>query len=616
MAAGCAKEQRHEPEQLADAPKIIAEMAEPLTRTCIDADDAANGGTLAMLWKTTDAIGVFTASNSNVKYVNEAVEEVPNASFAATASVSGDITAVYYPYDAANDGKSATALTGTIPAEQAMGDAITGDYKYGTLKSVTADDGYKFKFNNIFSLVRFKIDATGTALEGKTLESVTMTVTRDGAAVPVTGDFTFSAVDGTYTEGTTSNELKTVWNQTLDGAVSSFATVFPEVQSGDNLTFTFKAEELTATLTVTSKADFESEMYYTFPLTLANFSGLKIVKNISGNFTAATLNVDGLPNILGINSDGPGSSGTSTIGSIISSLGWDFVGFSEDFEHHSNLTSAMSGYTFGKHRGSVSASAIYKTFDTDGLEFATKNTTCSFSAENIVAFTSSYGDVFSGANTCIKKGIRHYVVELSGGIAIDVIITHMNTYKTDSHKAAQHAQLTQIAEYINTISATNKRPVIFMGDTNCRYTRHDFQTYFWSKLNSSTLTWADPWVDSHRGGTYPTYGTRSLMIRSNFAGDTDNDIVCSDDQRGEVVDKIIYFNVAGASVQIEALECYNDITNFTESTESVTYEEVMTEDANGNIAENQTVSYTKNIGYADHFPVVAKFSYSGTITVE
>ena len=343
MAAGCAKEQRHEPEQLADAPKIIAEMAEPLTRTCIDADDAANGGTLAMLWKTTDAIGVFTASNSNVKYVNEAVEEVPNASFAATASVSGDITAVYYPYDAANDGKSATALTGTIPAEQAMGDAITGDYKYGTLKSVTADDGYKFKFNNIFSLVRFKIDATGTALEGKTLESVTMTVTRDGAAVPVTGDFTFSAVDGTYTEGTTSNELKTVWNQTLDGAVSSFATVFPEVQSGDNLTFTFKAEELTATLTVTSKADFESEMYYTFPLTLANFSGLKIVKNISGNFTAATLNVDGLPNILGINSDGPGSSGTSTIGSIISSLGWDFVGFSEDFEHHSNLTSAMSG---------------------------------------------------------------------------------------------------------------------------------------------------------------------------------------------------------------------------------------------------------------------------------
>ena len=106
------------------------------------------------------------------------------------------------------------------------------------------------------------------------------------------------------------------------------------------------------------------------------------------------------------------------------------------------------------------------------------------------------------------------------------------------------------------------------------------------------------------------------MIRANFKGDKENDIVCSDDQRGEVVDKIIYFNVAGADVQIEALECYNDITNFTKSTESVSYSGVMAEDANGNIAENQTVSYTKYVGYADHFPVVAKFSYTGVVNVQ
>ena len=618
MATGCAKEQDGVAEGHIPAPQIIAEMAdEPATRTCIDADSIVPGENVPVLWMPGDQIGVFTTGSSNVHYTNdEQTVNVPNASFSSNATVSGEVQYAYYPYDAANDGNSATELTGTIPAEQTMGQAIPADYKYGKLKAVTAEGGYKFEFHNMFSLVRFKIDATGTALEGKTLESVTMTVTRDGAAVPVTGDFTFRADDGTFKEISTSNELKTVWNQTLDGELSSFATVFPKVRKGDNITFTFKTANYEASLTSTSKADFASEMYYTFPLTLANFSGLKIVKNVNGNFTAATLNVDGLPNILGINSDGPGSSGTSTIGSIISSLGWDFVGFSEDFEHHSNLTSAMSGYTFGKHRGSVSASAIYKTFDTDGLEFATKNTTCSFSAENIVAFTSSYGDVFSGANTCIKKGIRHYVVELSGGIAIDVIITHMNTYKTGNHKNAQHAQLTQIAEYITKISAANKRPIIFMGDTNCRYTRHDFETYFWSIIRAEGITYNDPWVDFHRGGTYPTSGTRSLMIRSNFAGDKDNDIVCSDDQRGEVVDKIIYFNVAGADVQIEALECYNDITNFTKSTESVSYSGVMAEDANGNIAENQTVSYTKYIGYADHFPVVAKFSYSGVVNVQ
>ncbi len=628
MAAGCAKEQGGEVSGQTAAPQILAEMAEqPATRTCIDSDALVAGENTAVLWMPGDQLGVFTSGSSNVLYTNdEQTENIPNASFSSDAAVSGEVQYAYYPYDAANDGKAATALTGTIPAEQTMGQAIPADYKYGKLKAVTAEGGYKFKFHNMFSLVRFKIDATGTALEGKTLESVTMTVTRDGAAVPVTGDFTFSATDGTYTLGTTSNVLTTTWGETLDGAVSSFATVFPEVQSGDKLTFTFKAEELTATLTVTSKADFAPEMYYTFPLTLANFSGLKIVKNVSGNFTAATLNVDGLPEkvkVFGIisytiNEGAPGSDGTKTIGSYIANSKYDFVGCSEDFNYHSELASAMNGYTWGTpNEGTIpsSASNLSIHIDTDGLSFATRNETCSFSDEYIETFKTSAGGLTSGANTNVDKGFRHYVVTMKDGAEFDVIITHMNTYGNDERKDAQHAQLTQIAEYISKISAANKRPIIFMGDTNCRYTRHDFQTYFWGKLNS-VLTWADPWVDFHRGGTYPTYGTRSLMIRSNFAGDTENDIVCSDDQRGEVVDKIIYFNVAGADVQIEALECYNDITNFTKSTESVSYSGVMTEDANGNIAENQTVSYTKNIGYADHFPVVAKFSYTGVVNVQ
>ena len=632
MAAGCAKEQGGVAEGQMAAPQILAEMAEqPATRTCIDSDALVAGENTAVLWMPGDQLGVFTSGSTNVLYTNdEQTENIPNASFSSDAAVSGEVQYAYYPYDAANDGKAATALTGTIPAEQTMGQNIPADYKYGKLKAVTAEGGYKFRFHNMFSLVRFKIDATGTALEGKTLESVTMTVTRDGAAVPVTGDFKFSAVDGTYTEGTTSNELKTVWNQTLDGELSSFATVFPEVQSGDKLTFTFKAGELAATLTVTSKADFAPEMYYTFPLTLANFSGLNIVKNVNGNFTAATLNVDGLPEKVKytgilipinytINEGAPGSDGTKTIGTYIANSKYDFVGCSEDFNYHSELASAMTGYTWGTpNTGTIpsSVSSLSIHIDTDGLSFATRNETCSFSDEYIEEFTTVAGNLTSGANTNVDKGFRHYVVTMKDGAKIDVIISHMNTYSSSgNHKNAQHAQLTQIAEYINKISAANKRPIIFMGDTNCRYTRHDFQSNFWGKLNS-VLTWADPWVDFHRGGTYPTYGTRSLMIRSNFAGDTDNDIVCSDDQRGEVVDKIIYFNVAGADVQIEALECYNDITNFTKSTESVSYSGVMAEDANGNIAENQTVSYTKYIGYADHFPVVAKFSYSGTITVE
>lgn len=624
LAAGCVKEEQGivdapaggENEIFADAPKIMAELSEPETRTCIEAAADATGK-LPMLWEESDAVGVFfTDGSSNAKYVNISGKN-PNASFGAAEQVSGsEIAYVYYPYDAANNGMAVKELSGNVPAEQAMDGSIHGDYKWGELRA-KVDGGYKFKFHNIVSLVRFNIDASGTVLAGEKLETVTLTVTRDGAAVPVVGDFTFSAADGDYSlEAQASNTLTTVWNKDASGIFSGYASILPEVKSGDKLTFVIKTTNYESTLTVTSKANFAAGAYYNFPLTLAAFGNkLSVNKRVSGTFTAATLNVDGLPSIA--NSGGPGKSGTKNISSKIATANWDIIGFSEDFEYHSALTGSLSDYTFGKHRGSVGFSQLFGSVaDTDGLGFATKKSTCSFATETndtFIPFNDAYGGLSDGANTCIKKGIRHYVVTMAeDGVQIDVIITHMNTYEDGDGKPAQLSQLDQIAEYINKItSVANPRPVIFMGDTNCRYTRHDFSTNFFGKLNSN-ISYVDPWIEFHRGGVYPKSGTKSLMIRSNYKGDTTNDIVCSDDQRGEVVDKIIYFNVEGAAIKIKAESCYNDIENFTKSQESVTYPDVTAEDENGNILEGQEVTYTRYIGYADHFPVVAKFTYTGT----
>ena len=563
MAAGCAKEQDGVAEGQMAAPQILAEMAEqPATRTCIDSDALVAGENTAVLWMPGDQLGVFTSGSSNVLYTNdEQTENIPNASFSSDAAVSGEVQYAYYPYDAANDGKAATALTGTIPAEQTMGQNIPADYKYGKLKAVTAEGGYKFKFHNMFSLVRFKIDATGTALEGKTLESVTMTVTRDGAAVPVTGDFKFSAVDGTYTEGTTSNELKTVWNQTLDGAVSSFATVFPEIQSGDKLAFTFKAEELTATLTVTSKADFEPEMYYTFPLTLANFSGLKVEKTVSGTFKAATYNVK--------------SSTNGSIGTKITESGWDFFSLSEDF---SNLKNNLSTYTFGTR--SRSTTSLWGSAPKDGLGFATRNGKCSFSGEYVDEFDEAYGGLFDGANTVVDKGFRYYLVTMSDGVQVDVIITHMNTYDTEEHWNCQHNQLKEIATWIK--NNCGARPVIFMGDTNLRYTRHDFETFFWSVIRKDGLTYNDPWVEYQWAGVYPTYPSKSLMVSDATGTNSETDIICSTTQNGEVVDKVIYINYAEAATQIKAMDYLRDM-DF------------------GDLS--------------DHMPIVVNFSYTSKVAV-
>ena len=307
---------------------------------------------------------------------------------------------------------------------------------------------------------------------------------------------------------------------------------------------------------------------------------------ITGQFTCATYNVDGLPkkiSLFTINGDGPGADGTKNISAKIAQQNWDFVGFSEDFEYHSNLTSSLSAYQWGKHRGSVTSSALTKTLDTDGLEFAARRASCSWSEENIVQFTSSNGGLTSGANTCIKKGFRHYPVTVAEGVVVDVIITHMNTYSSSGsgHINAQHAQLKQIAQYINNLVAKNNRPVILMGDTNCRYTRHDFQTYFWSVLNSN-LTCADPWVEFQWDGVYPTYPSKSLMVSDATGTDSSTDIICADTQKGEVVDKIIYINNPSAPVQIKAQSYLRDYNNFK--------------------------------GLADHMPIVATFSFVKTIS--
>ena len=159
-----------------------------------------------------------------------------------------------------------------------------------------------------------------------------------------------------------------------------------------------------------------------------------------------------------------------------------------------------------------------------------------------------------------------------------------------------------------------------MGDTNMRYTRHDIKTNFLDVVEEAGYTVSDPWVEFHRGGVYPQWNSLSLMTRFAFAGDTKNDIVCADNQCGEVVDKIWYINVPGAEVQLKATAHQNDVDNFRKSTSSVSYSDVMVEDANGTKTSGNTkynsgqnISYAKDKGYSDHFPVVTTFEWTKTV---
>lgn len=605
--------------------QIVARIAQPaITRTAMgNAVDGSNA--VGIVWTDGDEIGVFDASGTSQKcYAKVGQGTAATATFAASGTTAFDKPVyAYYPYNEANASNDVHSLVGNLPSEQNMDDgALHGDYKIGSANTPTGEGGYEFEFKHLFSMARITIDAADTPLKGETLKSITMSVSRGEAGVPIAGNFTFDAQIGSWKQTDEGkNSITLTWDTnspSLEQAFTCYTSLFPVIHSGDLFTITVSTENYKAEFTANSLTDFSAEQIYTFPVTLDKYETLKVYDDegnpVEGRFTCATLNVDGLPDIPLVNEGGPGSDGTTAIGNIMNGIGYDFIAVSEDFAYHDELAGAMTNYNIGTYRGSVSLSGHN---DTDGLCFFWKKDGITATGETMVAYNDAKGNVFEGANELIAKGFRHYEVTVAEGVTVDVYITHMNTYEGEGNTEesnewvkAQLSQLRQLRDYVVAKAKENKRPAIIMGDTNMRYTRHQIVNNLINPVTSDGLQITDPWVDLCRGGVYPTWNTKSLMIRSKYAGDVENDILCADDQRGEVVDKMWYINVPGAAIQLKAINCMNDVEHFAKSTEQVSFSGVTIEDINGNILDNQNVSYTKVNGYADHFPVVVSFKYT------
>ena len=666
---------------------IIASVEnDELTRTCIDPTVYKDNVT-GLLWTPEDFLGVYGSSSKNAKFENTSTAKSANATFAGTLKDGETPQYCYYPYSDANARKAYDALTGKVSAVQnysAADGLLSDDWKYGT-SSTAEGEAYKFKMKSLFAMAKVVVDATGSAVEGESLKSVSIRATSGSEVRAINGDFIFSAADGSY--NLTKAEADSTTMAWTDKAVLSsgkkytgYITLIPNIEEGDKITITITTDKHKALFEVPCLKSLASGYIYLFPMTLtelaekmkAAYGTDPVIAEIAaggeggsgeggsgeggsgeggsgeggsgegggstdpqptvttGTFTACAFNVDGLPSL--VNSDGPGSSGTTTMAEIANNLGWDIIAASEDFEYNTQLVNGLSNYSHGTYRGTVGVGqALGSVADTDGLNFFWKTSTTRATGETYVQYNDAEGGLTSGANTCIKKGFRHYVVtvDATNNVVIDVYITHMNTYsgsgntENNAYVKAVLRQLRQLRDYVLENAKANKRPAVIMGDTNMRYTRHDIKTNFLDVVaaydNNAGYTVSDPWVEFHRGGVYPQWNSLSLMTRFAFAGDTTNDIVCADNQKGEVVDKIWYINVPGAEVQLKATAHQNDVENFRKSTEKVSYSGVMVEDENGtNTSGNtkytsgQTVSYTKDVGYSDHFPVVTTFEWTKT----
>ncbi len=295
---------------------------------------------------------------------------------------------------------------------------------------------------------------------------------------------------------------------------------------------------------------------------------------VLANFTAAALNVDGLPQkvlTFELNADGPGSDGTKLISKYLKQKGYDFIGVSEDFNYHGSLMESLNDeYDSGTIRTTLSVGGIFSgfPFDTDGLNLIWKRAQVQASGES---WTRWNDRTDTDGNQYVKKGYRHYDMTLSDGTLIDVYVLHMDAGDVVS---SREQQWNQLADAVN--AADPNRPKLIIGDTNSRWTREDINANFVNRLNGFTV--GDPWVKFWRGGVFPTPGTGDLTDQTDPANLTNY----------EVVDKLLYLNPAlseGAlQLQPRSFRLEQDYT-------------YGTVDGSGN---------TKALG--DHRPAVAEFA--------
>lgn len=336
-------------------------------------------------------------------------------------------------------------------------------------------------------------------------------------------------------------------------------------------------------------------------LTIHTDADLVVKPEVTGDFTVATLNVDGMPQTLkfagygvyDLNADGPGSDGSTKIGKYLQNSDYDLIATSENFNYSSEIMAEASNYKCGTIRDSIpediSLSDIWNLItgqlfpiDTDGLSLLSKKE-IPVTGEQWVPWNDNYytdETIFgsltvpsgNGADGMIKKGYRFYQAEIAEGVTIDVYILHADAESQEGDIAARTKQFQQLAAAIN--ANTNGNPIIVMGDTNCRYTRDTIKS---DLVDATGLT--DAWVELIRGDAgYPNIGDPALVAPDKVSeGEASTPYPDC-----EVVDKIFYLNNPDSPVQLKALEYNIDTVNYVDE-----------EGALG-----------------DHWPVSVKFQYT------
>jgi len=222
----------------------------------------------------------------------------------------------------------------------------------------------------------------------------------------------------------------------------------------------------------------------------------------NGQFSIATLNVDGLPQkilVVKVNPDGPGGSGTARIGKYLLKKDYDLVMLQEDFNYHDVLSVFLEDdYKMDEWSGDVEVAGHSidflhlqnHRFECDGLMACWKNN-LQVTPSARTPWQQNFGKFSHALDEMVTKGFRRYEVTLKSGDRIVVYNMHMDAgddkdeaeQKDTKDKEARLAQWTQLKEDV--LKNLDSRPIIIVGDMNSLYSRDDVKGVFIDAINNS-----------------------------------------------------------------------------------------------------------------------------------
>ena len=258
---------------------------------------------------------------------------------------------------------------------------------------------------------------------------------------------------------------------------------------------------------------------WTISFILSIFVCQKVIgQEANGQFSIATLNVDGLPQkilVVKVNPDGPGSSGTARIGKYLLKKGYDLLMLQEDFNYHDVLSVMLEDdYKMDEWTGDVGVEdrtidflhLQNHRFACDGLMACWKND-LTVTPVARTPWQQNFGKFSHALDEMVTKGFRRYEVTLRSGDRIVVYNMHMDASDINDEaeqndtkdKAARMAQWAQLKDDV--MQHLDSRPVIVVGDMNSLYRHDDVKSVFIDAINESgRATVADVFLELNKQG--------------------------------------------------------------------------------------------------------------------